>query len=137
MFDVVELLGQGWKVDDSAEVTPANQMSMSNDLPDACDLKLRATKVPSAWGGQPSYAPPIGWKVYWVTKPAGAGAEVLYVEDQIWVDPSGVAYSITTCAKGVTSGDVTEVVIAGQKKTNHMWLLLGGIGLLAYLTFSK
>lgn len=137
MLDVVALLGPDWKIDDSVEVTVANQMSLSNDLPDACELKTKAKQVASAWGGQPSYAPPLGWKVYWVTKPAGSGAEALYVEDQLWVDPQGIAYSVTSCAKGVTSGEAVKVVISKQKKNSHVWLLLGAVGLLAYITFSK
>lgn len=136
MFDIVSLLGPDWKIDDSQVVTADNQLSMSNDLPDACDLKQRAVQVPSAWGGQPSYAPPVGWTVYWVTKPAGSGSEQLYVEDTLWVDPAGVAYSVTSCAKGVTSGEAVKVIIS-KKKTNHTWLLLGTVGLLAYITFSK
>lgn len=138
MLDVVALLGPDWKIDDSDTVTAENQMSMSNDLPDACELKQKATQVASAWGGQPSYAPPIGWKVYWVTKPAGSASEMLYVEDVLWVDPAGIAYSVTSCAKGVTSGEAVKVIFTEKKqKTSHTWLLLGAVGLLAYITFSK
>lgn len=138
MLDVTNLLGAGWKVDDSATVTVANQMTFSCDLPDACELKQRATEVKSAWGGYPSYAPPLGWKVYQVSRPAGSSAETLNIEDTIWVDPSGVAYSVTSCAKGVTSSsEMSDLVIIQEKKTNHTWLLLGALGLLAYFTFKK
>lgn len=137
MLDVVQLLGPGWQVDDSEVVTASNQMEFSNDLPDVCELKQRATQVPSAWGGQPSYAPPIGWTVYWVSKMAGHAGEPLSVQDTLWVDPSGVAYSVTTCAKGVTSGEMVKVIIAEKKKTDHTWLLIGGVALMAWLTFSK
>lgn len=137
MLDVVQLLGPGWKVDDSEVVTASNQLEFSNDLPDACELKQRATQVKSAWGGHPSYAPPIGWTVYWVSKLAGSAGEVLSIEDTLWVDPSGVAYSITSCAKGVTSGEAVTVIVTEKKKKDHTWLLLGGLALLAWVTFSK
>ena len=96
LFDVVSLLGPGWKVDDSAVVTIANQMERSNDLPDVCELKTIATQVKSVWGGEPSYAPPVGWTVYWVSKMAGEAAEMLSIEDEFWVSPQGVAYSVTS-----------------------------------------
>jgi hypothetical protein len=137
MFDVVKLLGPGWKVDDSEVVSVSNQMEHSCDLPDACELKEKAAQVPSAWGGHPSYAPPVGWTVYWVSKMAGSAGESLSIEDTIWVDPSGVAYSITSCAKGVTSGEALNVIITEKKKPDHTWLLIGGLALLAYFTFSK
>lgn len=137
MIDVVHLLGPGWKVDDSEVVTAANQMEFSNDLPDACELKQRATQVKSAWGGHPSYAPPIGWTVYWVSKLAGDAGEPLSVQDDLWVDPAGVAYSITSCAKGVTSGEAVKVIITEKKKTNHVWLLFGTLVALAWLTFQE
>jgi hypothetical protein len=140
MIDIVNLLGPGWKVDDSDVVTASNQMEFSCDLPDACELKKRVAQVKSAWGGYPSYAPPIGWKVYWVSKLAGSAGEALSLEDTFWVDPEGVAYSITSCAKGVTSGEAVDVIVTEKKnakKTNHTWLLIGGLALVAYFTFSK
>jgi len=136
MLDVVKLLGPGWTVDDSEVVTASNQLEFSNDLPDICELKERATQVPPAWGVQPSYAPPIGWTVYWVSKLAGVSAETLSVHDTLWVDPAGVAYSVTSCAKGVTSGEVVKVLIS-EKKMDHTWLLIGGLALVAWFTFSK
>jgi hypothetical protein len=138
MLDVTKILGPNWKVDDYEKVTASNQMSMSSDLPDACELKNKAVQVKSAWGGQPSYAPPLGWTVYWVSKPAGSAGGTLNIEDTLWVNPQGVAYSVTSCAKGVTSGEAVKVILSEQKKkTDHTWLLIGALGVLTLLTFSK
>jgi hypothetical protein len=136
MIDVVHLLGPGWKVDSSEVVTASNQMEFSTDLPDACELKQLATEVKSAWGGYPSYAPPIGWTVYEVSKLAGYSSEPLSVEDTIWASSEGVAYSVTSCAKGVMGGEAVKVIVS-EKKTKHTWLLLGALGALAWLTFKE
>ena len=92
MLDVVAMLGNGWKVDDSEIVTSANQESLSSDLPEVCELRTLATSIPSSFGGQPSFAPPAGWTVYWVSRDAGYGAEALKLQDIIWMSPEGVAY---------------------------------------------
>jgi len=138
MLDVVALLGTGWMIDDQQVVTSDNQMSMSNDLPDSCELKAKATQVPSAWGGYPSYAPPIGWTVYYVSRAAGAGAEALSLQDTLWASPEGLVYSVTSCAKGVTSGSDASVVITPITASNtNVWLVLGILGVVAYFTFKN
>jgi len=133
MLDVVALLGEGWTIDDSATVEQANQMSMAMNLPDVCDLRQLATFVPSS----SLFAPPVGWTVYWVSRAAGYGAMPLKLEDQLWVSPQGLAYSVTSCTQAMIDGEQMQVVAAQPKKTSHLLLMLGGVGLLAWLTFSK
>lgn len=138
MLDVVALLGAGWTIDDQQVVTSDNQMSMSTMLPDSCELKTKATAVPSAWGGEPTYAPPIGWTVYYVSRPAGYGAEALKLNDDLWVSPDGMAYSVSSCAKNVAMvSDATSLVVTPVKSNTNVWLVLGILGIAAYFTFKS
>jgi hypothetical protein len=136
MLNIAALLGKNWKIDSSVKVTSTNQLSLSTDLPDACELKTKAKQVKSASSyGYASYAPPVGWNVYYVSKPSGSGSEATYVEDSIWEDPiNKKVWSVTSCAKGVSSGEELKVVV--QKKTNHTWILLAALAGLAFITFS-
>jgi len=143
MLDVVSLLGTGWKIDDSEKVTVSNQsqMGLSSPLPSFCDSELqqKVTKMSDAWSGQPSYAPPVGWTVYWVSRSAGASADALTLKDTLWVSPEGVAYSMSSCAKSIVSDSDAAIVatVTTQPNNTNVWLVLGLLGLVAYFTFKN
>lgn len=131
MLDVVSLLGAGWKIDDSEVVKSTNQILLSSELPAVCELKKLATKL--AGDGQQLYAPPLGWSVYWVSRDAGSSFEPMKLQDTIWLSSDGVAYSLNSCTKAVVDGG-SETKTATAEKTNT-WLILGILGISAYLAF--
>jgi hypothetical protein len=136
-FDLATLLGPGWVIDSSEVVTVANQTSMASDLLDVCELKKLAVEIPSSWGGASTYAPPLGWTVYHVSRPSGSSFEQLSLRNIIWVSPQGIAYSTSDCSKYVIGNG--EVVAESQPTSNNTntLILLGGLGLLAWIAFKQ
>jgi len=133
----------GWNVDSGPTViTFDNQWIYANGPMDNCGLRALAQNV-GGTATEADYAPPIGWAVVLISRPAGAGVADLKDVDTIWISPDGVATSTKQCDNqvGQAGAVVTKKDLQPPEPPKAAavpwWILIGGAAVAAWLIWRK
>jgi hypothetical protein len=124
----------GWSILGSALITAENQKEYGYFSLAECGFKSLAVLM-SADDNMPRYAPPLGWTVYIIERPAGTSFDQLFDQNSIWVDPDGNVYDINACSQSRIYG---AGATGSQPPQGALWWpLLIGAGLMFWAFTSK